>query len=1156
MSRSRRTKTVSAAAFILLSVSAILLVFRRGGPSGIVPTAGDDGARRDGDAKRPPGFREAALESGIDFRMSFLPNEQGETFKVNLYDHGCGVAVADYDGDGDDDVLFLNQLGPNALYRNRGDGTFDNVTEEAGPLALTDRIKVGAAFGDYDNDGDQDLYITSTRGGNVLLENLGNGRFRDVTEQARVGIVMHSQTPAFFDYDNDGDLDLFVTNTGHWTSDVLDQATHYFPGTGDLWEHVFNAQDREFNVMFRNEGDGRFSDVTGEAGLAGRGWGGDVTAFDYDEDGDLDLLVTNMFGLSQLYRNDAQGHFDDVTRDTLRRTSLGAIGSKAFDFNNDGRLDLFIADMHSDMWVAKDGRKTLQPDKKLRYLTGPIMATDLASLKWEAKVAEGLGLDYDTLFFGNGLYRNDGEGRFAEVSDAAGMETWWPWGVAVGDFDNDGYEDVFLPSGMGFPYFYWPSCLMRNDGDSTFTNVAADEGIEPPVEGLYLPERIGGKQAARSSRCAAVADFDGDGRLELMVNNFNDRPYYFKNRFPHRHFVAFRLRGTKSNHDAVGAVVKLFMGPRVMVRQVHATGGYLSQSSKTLHFGLGLGDHHRIDRAEIHWPSGTRQIVQSPTVDRLHKITEPGSTAKKNQRPASRLRSAPAAASVGNPDGAPPGAGPPESTPEVRELDGETLLAPWPVTVAPGVYQLGAMFPSAVYVVETSAGLVLVDAGSTEGHGALLRQMSELGLDPSRVRAVLLTHAHGDHSLGAMPLKRRSGATIYAGRDDAPVLRAGGPYEAIFSKFEMPSHEIHATEVDVELTGGEMLDFGDTRMEVLATPGHTPGSVCYVLNRGGLRIFFGGDTVMSGLELGTYSAYLSPQYRGDARAYLTTLRKLAALPIPDILLPGHPRHDQVPQDSRIAPHRWLSMLEHGIHELEDLIERYEIDGADFLDGEPKELLPGLHYLGDIDGYAVYVLATPSRLLLFDAPGGRSFPEWLDSKLRGLGLGSRSVSAVLLTSCRAEALSGLPALVEKTNCQVVSSESCVAELRKLGVPDARLLAVEAPRAAGWIDVKTLPLADIDPGAMGYVIEWCGKTVLVSGKVPFQRDASGFATLKRILAGAPDDIDTYRESLYRLLEVNPNLWLPAGPLHGRNANWYADEWRDFVSSVIALLRPNRP
>jgi len=578
-----------------------------------------------GEPKGGSGFQERAQAAGIEFRMNLLTKEQGERFRINLYDHGAGLAVGDYDNDGHEDIYFLNQHGTNALYRNVGDGSFVDVTAKAG-VGLGDRISVGATFADYDNDGWADLFVTSTRGGNALFHNRGDGTFENVTDKAGVSHVGHSQTPVFFDYDNDGDLDLYVTNTAQWTTDVFDFTGGNYEGKASLG--ALMTSPKESNILYRNNGDGTFTDQTASAGLRGRGWAGDVAVFDYDEDGFLDLFVPSMFGRSQLYRNSGHGTFSDVTAETLGRTSHGAIGCKVFDYDGDGRLDLFVVDMHSDMWMGLDSRhsslETATRTQHRRFLTsaGPTVNEDAPGFIRSQKAQFALeGENYDELLFGNALYRNLGQGKFTETAVEAGLETLWPWGIADGDYDKDGDEDLFITSGMGYPFYYWPNQLMMNNGNGTFRERAADLGVEPPTGGIYQERNIGGQRAARSSRSAAVADFDGDGRLDIVTNNFNDRPYFFANRFPRQNYVAFRLTGTTSNRDAIGALVRLRIGNTVMVREVNPAGGYLAQSSRVVHFGL--GDRNKIDRIEIRWPRGIVQTLENPAINTLHQVREP-----------------------------------------------------------------------------------------------------------------------------------------------------------------------------------------------------------------------------------------------------------------------------------------------------------------------------------------------------------------------------------------------------------------------------------------------------------------------------------------------------------------------------------------------------
>ncbi len=575
-------------------------------------------------------FTDRRLASGITFENRVV-DDAGKAYKLAHYDHGSGLCAADVDGDGLPDLYFVTQLGTNQLWKNVGNGRFVDITAQAG-LTLPDAIGVGCAFADIDNDGLPDLFVTTVRHGNHLFHNLGGGKFQDITAQAGVGYVGHSSGAVFFDYDGDGLLDLFVTNVGVFTTNQRGPGGYYV-ALGDAFMGHLHPERAEASILYHNLGGNRFKDVSGEVGLVDKSWSGDATALDINNDGFPDLYILDMQGGDHLWLNEGGKRFRDATAQYFPKTPWGSMGVKVFDFDGDGRLDLFVTSMHPDMWVniapgdwAAEGRKA-----------------DTATVAG-GMIPEGK----DRFFFGNELFANRGGGRFEEVSDAVGVETYWPWGPSVDDFNADGWDDIFIAAGMNFPFRYGINSLLLNEQGHHFLPSEFVVGIEPRPNGatqqVWFTMDCNGADrghplcaacaeagvdttmcrlspagrltmmGALGTRSAVALDLDGDGDLDIVTNEFNGPPQVLVSDLAQRHrihFLKVRLRGTRSNREGLGAQVTVVLpdGRRILkVRD--GKSGYLSQSDLPLYFGLADADH--AGAIEVRWPSGRHQSMAGP----------------------------------------------------------------------------------------------------------------------------------------------------------------------------------------------------------------------------------------------------------------------------------------------------------------------------------------------------------------------------------------------------------------------------------------------------------------------------------------------------------------------------------------------------------------
>ena len=569
-------------------------------------------------------FSDRVKESGITF-VHRIVDDAGVDYKPVHYDHGNGVAVADVDGDGLPDIYFTNQIGGNQLWKNLGGGRFMDVTAEAG-VALAGRISVTASFADIDNDGDEDLFVTTVRGGNALFENDGRGHFRDISKAAGVDHVGHSSGAVFFDFDRDGLVDLYVCNVGHYTTDQRGRGGA-FVGVTDGFSGHLHPELSETAILYKNLGGRRFRDVTTAMGLGEAGWSGDASVADLNGDGFLDLYALNMQGANHYFENQGGKAFVDKTAQLFPRTSWGAMGIKFFDFDNDGRPDLLITDMHSDMSLA----------------VGPEREKAKSQMAWTSDFLQGDGTKF---IFGNSFFHNLGASKMEEISDRVGVENYWPWGPSVGDLNADGWQDVFIASSMDYPHRYGINSLLLNNRGEKFLDSEFILGIEPRRGGrTHTPwfevdcSQPGSASIAAckgrsgritvmaplGSRSSVIFDIDQDGDLDLVTNDFNSEPQVLVSNLAQRravHWLSVALVGTASNRDGLGARVRVSAGGRTLTQWNDGKSGYLSQSALPLYFGL--GDATTIDRVEVTWPSGRSQVVtMALTPNATLRLTEP-----------------------------------------------------------------------------------------------------------------------------------------------------------------------------------------------------------------------------------------------------------------------------------------------------------------------------------------------------------------------------------------------------------------------------------------------------------------------------------------------------------------------------------------------------
>ena len=557
----RRSFRMGSRRDFLALASAFLLPQFRGKKSDFSPLS----------ALTPIHFREVAHSAGLDFVLQNNPTPR----KHMIETMPGGVAAFDYNNDGRTDIFFTNGASIpslekdsprffNRLYRNDGGMRFTDVTSEAGIAGAG--YSMGAAAADYNNDGHADLFVAGVYR-NILYRNQGNGKFEDVTEAAGIKSDKWSVAAGWFDYDNDGWLDLFVVNYAHWTPDF-----DRYCGERDRNLRVY-CHPKYFeglaNTLYRNRRDGTFEDVTAKAGIAAHvGRGMSVAFADYDNDGLMDIFVTNDNMPNFLFHNQGDGTFKEVALEAgVALTNYGlpvaSMGADFRDYDNDGLPDLNITALAGETFP---------------------------------------------------LFKNLGKGLFQDATHqsrlAALTTTRSGWSNGFFDFNNDGWKDLFTANSdvndlidlFQSTHYKQPNSLLANLRDGTFQDVSADAGFT----------------LARAHRGSAFADFNNDGRIDIVVSALGEPAELWQNISPDvNHWLMLRLIGTRSNRDGIGAIIRLGNQSNHVTTAV----GYASSSPSAVHFGTGKLE--KIEQIEIRWPSGIVQVLRNVVANQVLEVHEP-----------------------------------------------------------------------------------------------------------------------------------------------------------------------------------------------------------------------------------------------------------------------------------------------------------------------------------------------------------------------------------------------------------------------------------------------------------------------------------------------------------------------------------------------------